>query len=523
MEMVTLPDGVANIRIGDAFFHSRYSPQKEAARAAEASQVPPRGSLTLVLGEGLGWFSQALQSRFPDRKIACAYLSEEVRRNSRFKAFASWSSDSGIPWSRFLEKLIPEELIDELSLAVCPAFARFFPEECAGLERDFLRFFRRAQGNLLTRSRFGRRWLRNALRNAALSPPQATLEPSDGPVLIAASGPSLEDHREFLLRHRSRFALWALPSSVRALLSWGLEPDLIVATDGGYWARPLLRPLAGTSCPLALSPFSALDPALGERPVLWFSQGYRIEEGVLSERLSSFLRIPSQGTVAVSAIRIALCATTGPVIVAGMDLACRGLKSHASPHPADAVDEGLQTRLTPAELLFASRSWLENSRSLEGAGRTSQAMLTYAMMLDRDPSFFEARVRRLSPSAVRWRSMEEISPPEAVELLTGVPPRVRPAPPPRGGDLFESRSDSQTLSKALPMALGWALRAKSLWGTGDPWLEELFSLACPAAWRDLVRERWRDSADRKAVQDRLTAAWEAWLGELGVADKAAAP
>jgi hypothetical protein len=128
--------------------------------------------------------------------------------------------------------------------------------------RQTAQLLRELRGGLATTAAVGRRWLRNCLDNflgiqrvLCAAPP-----PSPLPILIAASGPSLQAALPALGRLRERFALWALPSAVECLLAHGLIPDQVVLTDPGWYGLAHLFSLRTADTPLAM-PLSAAPGA----------------------------------------------------------------------------------------------------------------------------------------------------------------------------------------------------------------------------------------------------------------------
>ena len=86
----------------------------------------------------------------------------------------------------------------------------------------------------------------------------------------------------------------------------------------------VIKVLPMAALPILIAP----DPVLKNRACLFFSQGMPVEQALLSAMGPRYPEVPSQGTVAVTALRLALEATTGPVLIAGLDLAFRDLRGH---------------------------------------------------------------------------------------------------------------------------------------------------------------------------------------------------
>jgi hypothetical protein len=454
---------------------SAYDPAREAQSWADGLTIAA-GALVFVAGDPLGWAAQALEKRGAK---AVSLLPGSGARPWIDPALQAWSPQDG-PLEAFLEEVFdrwgPEAVVWE----VWPAFERLAPEVALDWGRRFRDFYRTVQGSWLTQNRFGRRFWRNSVRNTLDWDHPIRLTAGNRPVVIAASGPSLDDGLAFLTRGRHRFDLWALPSSFETLIRRGLVPDAGVATDGGFYAREHLQRLAGTEVPMLAALSSAPDPVLAARPCLFFSQGMPVEQALLTALMPSFPEVPSQGTVAVTALRLALEATTGPVFIAGLDLAFRDLRGHTSPHTVDRRFETLQDRLAPEESLWAQRLFDQATVVHEGV-RTSPALLTYAGWF-RTRARFSRPVFRIAPSPLRWGTMTEVGWPQAEALWNGHPGQ-------RAGVWTTPSSwpDRSARRRAVLKSLDdLAARAEAP-GRNGPWLTEAAKTAVPEALREDFR------------------------------------
>ena len=465
--------------------HSAYAADREADTWAAGLKVAP-GALVFVAGDPWGRATQAL-SRSGLRAVAL--LPGPEARPFVPLGVTAWSAADG-PLEAFLTDCLdrwgPETVVWQL----WPGFERQAPEVALDWSRRFRDLYRTAQGSWLTQSRFGTRFWRNALRNALDWERPVSLVPGSRPIVVAASGPTLDDGLAVLARNRDRFDLWALPSSFETLVQRGLVPDAGVATDGGFYAREHLQRLAGTPVPILAALSSAPDPILKDHRCQFFGQGLPVETAILG-RLGSRLEVPSQGTVAVTALQLALGATTGPVYVAGLDLCFRDLRGHTSPHTVDRRLAPESHRLAPAEGLLLDR-WHNQAPVVHEGVRTSPAMVTYALWF-RSRAQFQRPVVRIAPTALRWNTMAEATWAEAERGWSaggkGVDwAPVRPWP---------SRTDR---AEAIGLALD-GLRARVQGSAADaPWLVEAARTAVPEALAEDWRRRRRGQAPQEARQ-----------------------
>jgi hypothetical protein len=135
----------------------------------------------------------------------------------------------------------------------------------------------------------------------------------------------------------------------------GLIPDLVIATDGGNWARLHLnecrRRIFGGERGLCTGLAAALSAALPSQyagvPILPISDGSLWQKAVLSGLKIPFLSLPQRGTVSASALDLAFYLTRGRIYITGMDLALADIRSHARPYGFDALWEKHACRVNP--------------------------------------------------------------------------------------------------------------------------------------------------------------------------------
>jgi hypothetical protein len=91
--------------------------------------------------------------------------------------------------------------------------------------------------------------------------------------------------------------------------------------------------------------------------------------------------VPAHGTVAGTALQLALALQEWPVVLAGIDLAWHGLQSHARPHLSQVYRDLAGSRLTPplTALYGQSRDMVE----LDNGWTTNGSLQVYARWFER--------------------------------------------------------------------------------------------------------------------------------------------
>ncbi len=312
----------------------------------------------------------------------------------------------------FLRRSIGELGIEGLRVVEWPASAQAFPGISTSAGEAVRRVAQELNGSFATACAMGRLWFRNSVANfMGLRAARAILPGHGGkPVLIAAPGPGLERSAALIAEHRSRVQLWALPSSCLFLADAGLPPDLVVLSDPGHYAMhhvllsrlhaPIAMPLSAARGTWSLgdahpAPFLLSQPVFYERALL-AAAGLRSTE------------IAPHGTVAATAIDLALAVTGSPVIVAGLDMCMRDISSHARPNAFDAMLQLMSSRWSPHASLWFARAAAQHAERVAGApgARTSLSLRTYAGWFDE--ALPRGRVWRLFPSAVPLSGMRDL-------------------------------------------------------------------------------------------------------------------
>ena len=332
IEFATATDGSAIVSVNGVALHSRYQPAREAQRLAASQLGQSRPEIVILFEPGLGYAAAAIRQQLPDAGILVITYHPRLAARARpilERAHSHIWTPNGEPLDRFFQRHIDDLHIASLAVVDSGTAGRCFPAAHRDVTAALRSLLARQKASFATTVGFGRRWIRNAIVNSCRINRVAALPTVRGPLVVAASGPSLEEVISDLGRLRPLYQLWALPSAVRVLHAAGLEPDLIVATDPGYYAAAhLFRQPPGR----VAMPLSAASPPATTRPaVSLFAEGHGFEADVLQALGMRLPVVPPAGTVAASAIRLAAQNGARWVLMAGLDLCYRDLLAHARP------------------------------------------------------------------------------------------------------------------------------------------------------------------------------------------------
>ncbi|MFI5367457.1 MAG: 6-hydroxymethylpterin diphosphokinase MptE-like protein, partial [Spirochaetia bacterium] len=457
IETFTAKSGALTARVDGIALHSPYDPAREARRFVEASVGQYAPSTVVVLGEGLGYVTAAVKSLYPDARLMRIFYSNEIMMMGNAQGAAAGRKETGAvtrggagpAWcpgmsaglGEFLAASLGELDLEGLRLIEWPPSARIFPAVSRNVNESIHRLVQELNGSFATTLAAGRLWIRNALSNflAIDSTLVGELCPAGRPVLIAAPGPSLEEAASLIAELRSRVELWALASSSLLLRDRGISPDLVVMTDPGYYSLHHVQ-FSTPSCPFVM-PLSAARGAwdlpwmsVQERPAAPFllAQPAFFEKALLEEAGIRAPLIAPHGTVAATALDLALGSTGAPVIVAGLDMCTRDISLHARPNAFDRLLHLHSSRLTPHYSLSYQRAAAQRMEQVPGAAgvRASPSLRTYAGWFNDLRHDVGARIYRLFPSRVPLEGMRTLDASSLRQLLDGSPesprgPRLR--------------------------------------------------------------------------------------------------
>jgi hypothetical protein len=349
--------GMPGIPAASGALHSRYRPELEAERyiaglpTLAPSQTPIR--IIFLIEPGLGYLFPALRRRFPEARLVALHADATfLKREASYpRADAEWAP-GGESVSSFLEAQTPDREAAEVRIVEWRPALNRYGQAYLDLLSETVSFVKRIDANARTVQNFHTRWERNLQRNIALLKHVVCFnEPkpfASRPWVVCGAGPGLEDAFPSIRRLKEAVVL-AASSAAPALYQAGISPDMIIACDGGPWALfHLYETLRRPQPPLiAASLVAALPSQCAVLPVLAISDGSPHQEELLARLSLPHIALPQRGTVAASAIDLALALGNGPVYIAGVGLANRDLLSHARPYALDRFQWESQTRLSP--------------------------------------------------------------------------------------------------------------------------------------------------------------------------------
>ncbi|MGL4987236.1 MAG: 6-hydroxymethylpterin diphosphokinase MptE-like protein [Treponemataceae bacterium] len=368
------------------FFHSKYDPVKEAKRFVDSVQADFDVHAVVVTGPALSYCTDFLRQRFPDALlIAVEYCGSFLHIKQHWDYYFECQNDFETIATKILFLIGEEKISQTLFLSWQPS-ENIFPDEFKSLWLSLKTMIHRSMDILATNIYFNKRWLFNtykfflSLENIAV--PQKT----HLPILIVASGQTLAQSLSHIKKHENSFFIITVSSAVNVLLQNNIEPDMVIATDGGFWASYHLAPLLSikNSIPVALSPEAFVPSKIYKKHQIVL---LNYEDGLSSVFFQALqlpcLRAKRNGTVVGTAIQLAFDLTSQDIYCCGLDLSNEKGFSHCQPNMLEKNNAMLDYCLKP----LSSRLFKANC--------SVAALDIYAAWFDCQSAEFKKRIIRI--------------------------------------------------------------------------------------------------------------------------------
>lgn len=425
VEVFRATSGDLTASVLGSLLHSRNDPRKEARRFVERNWASTHPATVVLLGTGLGYLIDEIRDRFPLCRLIALSPLDVCRDEYKHLADAYVGSNSDNLSHQLMQAIRPQD-VGGLELLEWAPELKAVPERSEPFKHALRATVSDRNADIATTGFFGRKYIRNSFRTALFAEAAFSPAPRSRAVCIAASGPSIAKAAQWLIANRDRLELWALSSATPALAERGIDPDMVVHQDAGFYAYDHLTTPARGACANVLMPMTALPPPgeLRSKPTL-FSQSTPIEDDLYASLGITPFRIREAGTVAATATSLALQLTRGPVYLAGLDLSQRDIEAHARPHAFEHYLWRQESRLAPVFSAMAAYTF-ERTAPVEaektGRNRTNRGLEAYAQWFRRLPPETKARLRRVHPSPVTLD----------IEDATGTQPSSSPSRAPQG-------------------------------------------------------------------------------------------
>ncbi len=349
-------NGSKSAKANGVLLHSAYNPQIEGERFAQNAAADFIPKHVVVIEGALGYCVQPLRNRFCGAKISTIRFGQDFNESDNlWDAAFNLQGQSDGKENDFLAGLL-FDFMGEEGLYQClflewPPSARAWPKETKEAWNQIKAAMQKAKILLATHEHFAKRWLKNKAIFFERLERTLRMDKIQSPVLICASGPSLEESVNSIKKVRSKIFVCALSSAAGVLAYNKIQPDLVLSEDGGWWAKKHLDILRNEflDVPLALEPESACPSVLLQKkeilPLCYDDD--EISKKIFGALGLEYVEARRNGTVSGSAMELFLSLCKKEIYFAGLDLAPANGQSHARPNALQSEREEQDFRLRP--------------------------------------------------------------------------------------------------------------------------------------------------------------------------------
>lgn len=349
------------------YLHSKYNPEHEAENFVQNINFDFLPECILITEPALSYSAKKMKEKFPSAKlIAIRYCHEFDSFNTNFDYvfYASTEKEIIELQNKLFQSLGETKLLSTGFIQWLPS-SNAFSETNNKVWEKIKETLNIAKASLFTNGFFSKKWFLNAIRLIIFSNNFFILKKTENPIVIAASGPSLQSSIPLLKENRTKFHLIALSSAILPLIKNSIIPDLALSTDGGFWAKKHLSILKKhPEIPLAIATEGNADTIILKNSKivpLNYSDGF-------SKKLFNFLQLKTDnaernGTVSGTAVNFAENLTNSKIFICGLDLCSSKGYQHTMPNALETFNKQFDFRTSSQETRIVKSIF--NSESLK--------------------------------------------------------------------------------------------------------------------------------------------------------------
>ena len=359
LEFLDSKDGDKTVKANGIFLHSPYSPKKEADRFVDFLTCPFNPAYIVITEPGLSYCVKEIRSKFPQAKVgAIRYVKDFDSFNKDFDFV--FYKEKGTSIKNQLNSYFSEEKIFSVFFISWKPSEKAFPDENAEIWNEIKEALDFSKTLLITRQFFEKKWLINTTNFIKYSNDFYSINKTNLPLLITASGPSLEENLSTIKKLSKACLIIALSSSLSVLLKNDIIPDFCMTSDGGYWAKEHLKKLHKYNIPLAItSEADCQKKILKTHALIPMCYEDGISHNFCKMTELPFIKAKRNGTISGTALETALEITDNKIYFFGLDLKeARGFQ-HTQPNELEINASISDTRLNSKEKR-AARQGLKN-------------------------------------------------------------------------------------------------------------------------------------------------------------------
>lgn len=332
------------------YLHSTYNPETEAERFVNSLTIPFVPENIIILEPALSYCVPFLRIKFPSSKIYCIRFINDIKKTTLFEKEFLYSSENPESLTTTLFNYFGETGLLSSFFISWPPSSKAFSDYDKNVWKLVKNLLKDCQNILATRQFFSKRWIKNQINFLQNLKSVCSLKQTDLPILVCASGPSLNNSLKYIKLLQNNFFIIACSSAIKALLENNIIPDLCITTDGGYWAKKHLNCLENIDHEIKI----ALPSEANISKTLLSNHNIKIVPLAYCDNFDNFIydnyKIPyikafRNGTISGTAVELALTLTSTNVFICGVDLEASKGFVHTQPNELELENSQKDNRL----------------------------------------------------------------------------------------------------------------------------------------------------------------------------------
>lgn len=366
------------------YYHSRYNPSAEVEKWIIQTECNFNPKVIIVLGCGLPFCVKFLKEKFNTSKILLIQYDDRILEKSKTEfstlfdnsvlQISTTKYNSSEKLSEFLFENFSEEISNQILFLSWKPSEKIFQNEFNLAINSIQLYLEKSKDIIATRRFFAKKWISNILRFFNFAKNFYKIENGNKDILIVASGPSLKNSISKIKENRKNFFIICLSSATKVLIHNDIIPDVILTTDGGYWAKKHLQFLEkeNIEIPIICSAEASLSfNLLKNAPIIPLEYPDFTNEYFFQQSKLFSIKTNRNGTVSGNALEIAKQLTNSNIYFVGLDLSTTNSYQHTQPNILEINDslkdykvENKETRISNRNInstaLKTYRNWFEN-------------------------------------------------------------------------------------------------------------------------------------------------------------------
>ncbi len=361
-------DETQTFSVDGVFFHSTYSPLKEAQRFIQNITFAFTPDYIFFIEPGLNYYNAIIKEKFPNSKTICIRLFDQPLGDEATWDYCIKYSDIANFKAYLINNFGEEKLLSSTIIFSKPAEA-LFQNQISQIIGQYKLALEDSKTLLVTRQFFEKKWLLNCCNFIKYAANFSNIEKRTSlPVVVCASGPSLEPCLKLLKASVDKVFIVCLSSATSVLLQNNIIPDIILSTDGGWWAGEHLKLLKKNKAIPVAAPCEAFIPKtiLKNNPIIplkYNDSSSFVSSEILDQSVIPFYSALRNPTVSGTALFFAQSITQNKIFFCGLDLQGGKGTQHTKPNEIEKDNSIKDSRIKNIETRISYSRY--NSDSLK--------------------------------------------------------------------------------------------------------------------------------------------------------------